>query len=162
VRGRVINGSNLKARCGFGNGCLPDNDKDQRDGEQDPLVKEVLLGGARAAGGHAVALHPPEVRAHEHHEPEQEPRDEPADVSKVVHVWEDADHKVHNDHGHEGHHGRGLVGVDGPVGEELRDHGAEETEEGAGGADGDCVPDEQRGQDTAAEPGEEVNCTDSD
>jgi hypothetical protein len=139
--------------------CLPDDEEEEGDGHEDPLVEEVLPGGAVAAGGHAVALHPAEVRAHEHHEPQQEPREEAADVGQVVHVREDAQHHVHRHHEQERQHGGHLVGVDGPVGQELREHGAQEAEQGARGAHGDVVADEQGRQDAAAEAGEEVDHT---
>lgn len=87
---------------------LPDNDEGSGDGKQDPLVDEVLLGAARAAGGEAVALHPAEMRPHQQHESEQETRQEPADVREVIHVWEDAERQVHRDHEQEGDHGRDL------------------------------------------------------
>lgn len=106
-----------------------DNDEGSGDGKQDPLVDEVLLGAARAAGGEAVALHPAEMRPHQQHESEQETRQEPADVREVIHVWEDAERQVHRDHEQEGDHGRDLVGVNGPVGEKLREHGSEESKE---------------------------------
>jgi hypothetical protein len=37
-----------------------------------------------------------------------------------------------------------LVGVDGPVGEELRQHCSKESEQSAGSTNRDVVPDEQR------------------
>ncbi|KAK1613137.1 hypothetical protein QYE76_036810 [Lolium multiflorum] len=49
--------------------------------------------------------------------------------------------------------GTHLVGVDGPVGEELREHGAEEAEEGTRGAGGDVVPDEEGEEHVAADAG---------
>lgn len=50
------------------------------------------------------------------------------------------------------------VAVDGPVGDELREHGAEEAEEGAGCADGDAISaDEEHGEDAPAEAGYEVD-----
>ena len=53
--------------------------------------------------------------------------------------------------------GRYPVGVDGPVGDELRQHRSEEAEERAGGPDGDAIPDEEHGEDAAAETRDEVD-----
>jgi hypothetical protein len=49
------------------------------------------------------------------------------------------------------------VGVDGPVGDELRQHRSEEAEERAGGTDGDAIPDEEHGEHAAAEARHEVH-----
>ena len=54
-----------------------------------------------------------------------------------------------------------LVRVDGPVGEELRQHGSKESKEGSRSANRDVVPDEQRGKHAASNARNNVDDTDS-
>jgi hypothetical protein len=115
--------------------CLPDDNEDRSHGQQNPLVGQVLPAGVLNIGGQDVALHPAVVRAHQEDEPEEDAGEEPSDVREVVDVREDADGEVDRDHHQEGHQCCGLVRVDGPVGEELRQHGSEESEQGARRAD---------------------------
>jgi hypothetical protein len=49
------------------------------------------------------------------------------------------------------------VGVDGPVGDQFRQHRSEEAEERAGGADGDALPEEEHREHAAAEARHEVH-----
>lgn len=71
------------------------------------------------------------MRAHEHDQAEEEPREESADVREVVDVGQDAEHQVDGGDEQERRHGHRLVGVDGPVGDELGEHGAQQAEERA-------------------------------
>lgn len=50
-----------------------------------------------------------------------------------------------------------LVRVDGPVGEELRQHGPKEPEQSSGSADRDVVPDEQRRKHAASDARDKVD-----
>jgi hypothetical protein len=50
-----------------------------------------------------------------------------------------------------------LVCVDGPVGEELRQHGPKEPEQSSGSADRDVVPDEQRRKHAASDARDKVD-----
>lgn len=54
-----------------------------------------------------------------------------------------------------------LVGVNGPVGEKLREHGSEESKESTWSTNRDVVSDEQRGQDAAAQARQEVDRSNS-
>ena len=54
-----------------------------------------------------------------------------------------------------------LVRVDGPVGEELRQHGSKESKESSRSANIDVVPDEQRGKHAASNARNNVDDTDS-
>ena len=54
-----------------------------------------------------------------------------------------------------------LVRVDGPVGEELRQHGSKESKEGSRSANRDVVPDEQRWKHAASNARNNVDDTDS-
>uniref|UniRef100_J3M0I6 Uncharacterized protein n=1 Tax=Oryza brachyantha TaxID=4533 RepID=J3M0I6_ORYBR len=129
---------------------------------------------------------PSELGLDQQHEAEEEPGGEPSNVREVVYAGEYTQRQVDGGDDDQVRHGCTLqmvhsasgdwsgakclmnqaeeeekaysVAVDGPVGDELREHRAEEAEEGSGGADGDAIPaDEEHGEDAPAEAGDEVH-----
>jgi hypothetical protein len=103
-------------------------------------------------------LRPSEPGLDQQHESEEETREEAPDVREVVDVGEYPYGEVDGGDDEQVRHGRDPVGVDGPVGDELRQHRSEEAEERAGGTDGDAVVlDEEHREDAAADARQEVD-----